>query len=200
MFFLPHLLTLAAFLCVAAPLRAADVEGRRMVWAHYVPWYTPDNASQMPHRFHSYPQEGVGANPFREEIDRALAQGIDGFFHDMVAHKGGMTSYWNLRPFLRAAEGTPFQLGICLDAKTDVAHQVAADVPHCAHPAPCEAVVREEHDKEASEREDRNDDNEQHQERKSQRLVVALKLYAKVVSHPLPQLGIVLAHLVGLLA
>ena len=96
-----------------------------MVWAHYVPWYTPDNASQMSHRFHSYPQEDVGANPFREEIDRALAQGIDGFFHDMVAHKGGMTSYWNLRPFLRAAEGTPFQLGICLDAKTDVAHQVA---------------------------------------------------------------------------
>ena len=125
MFFLPHLLTLAALLCVATPLRAADVEGRRMVWAHYVPWYTPDNASQMPHRFHSYPQEGVGGNPFREEIDRALAQGIDGFFHDMVAHKGGMTSYWNLRPFLRAAEGTPFQLGICLDAKTDVAHQVA---------------------------------------------------------------------------
>lgn len=96
-----------------------------MVWAHYVPWYTPDNASQMSHRFHSYPQEGVGANPFREEIDRALAQGIDGFFHDMVAHPDGVTSFWDLRPFLRAAEGTPFQLGICLDAKTDVAHQVA---------------------------------------------------------------------------
>jgi hypothetical protein len=119
-------LFVAIALCVAGlPLCAADVAGRRMVWAHYVPWYTPDNASQMSHRFHSYPQEDVGANPFREEIDRALAQGIDGFFHDMVAHKGGMTSYWNLRPFLRAAEGTPFQLGICLDAKTDVAHQVA---------------------------------------------------------------------------
>ncbi len=119
------LLAAIAFFAAAKPLSAADVSGRRMVWAHYVPWYTPDNASQMPHRFHSYPQEGIGANPFREEIERAMAQGIDGFFHDMVAHRGGDTSFWDLRPFLRAAEGTPFQLGICLDAKTDVAHQVA---------------------------------------------------------------------------
>ena len=64
-------LFVAIALCVAGlPLCAADVAGRRMVWAHYVPWYTPDNASQMSHRFHSYPQEDVGANPFREEIDR----------------------------------------------------------------------------------------------------------------------------------
>ena len=103
---------------------AMDVSGRRMVWAHYVPWYTPDNASQIAYRFHSYPQESVGADPFRAEIERALAQGIDGFFNDMVAHKGGSTSYWDLRPFLQAAEGTPFQFGICLDAKTTVEHQV----------------------------------------------------------------------------
>ena len=53
---------------------AADVSGRKMVWAHYVPWYTPDNASQIAHRFHSYPQTEVGGNPFRAEIERAMAR------------------------------------------------------------------------------------------------------------------------------
>lgn len=112
-------------LCVVALSGvAADVSGQKMVWAHYVPWYTPNNASQIAHRFHSHPQTEVGANPFRAEIERAMAQGIDGFFNDVIAHKGGETSYWDLRPFLKAAEGTPFQFGICLDAKTTVEQQV----------------------------------------------------------------------------
>lgn len=103
---------------------AADVSGRKMVWAHYVPWLTPDNASQMVERFYDFPQCEVGKDPFRAEILRALDQGIDGFFNDMVAHKGGATSFWDLRPFLKAAEGTPFQFGICLDAKIPVDQQV----------------------------------------------------------------------------
>lgn len=111
-------------LTAVASTFAADVSGRKMVWAHYVPWYTPDNASQTPQLFHSYPQCAVGANPYRAEVERALAQGIDGFFNDMIAHKGAGTSYWDLRPFLKAAEGTPFQFGICLDAKTTVTQQV----------------------------------------------------------------------------
>lgn len=82
----------------------ADVSGRKMVWAHYVPWYTPNNASQISYRFHSYPQCAVGENPFRDEVLRALEQGIDGFFNDVIAHRGGETSYWDLRPFLKAAE------------------------------------------------------------------------------------------------
>ena len=103
---------------------SADVSGRKMVWAHYVPWYTPDNASQTPQMYHSYPQCAVGENPYRDEIKRALDQGIDGFFNDMVAHKGGETAYWDLRPYLKAAEGTPFLFGICLDVKTTVEQQV----------------------------------------------------------------------------
>lgn len=103
---------------------ATDVSGRRMVWAHYVPWLTPDNASQNAGRFYGFPQCDVGADPFRAEVRRALDQGIDGFFNDMVAHAGGATSFWDLRPFLRAAEGTPFQFGICLDAKIPAEQQV----------------------------------------------------------------------------
>ena len=103
---------------------AADVSGRKMVWAHYVPWLTPDNASQMVERFYDFPQCEVGSDPFRAEVLRALDQGIDGFFNDMVAHEGGATSFWDLRPFLKAAEGTPFQFGICLDAKIPVEQQV----------------------------------------------------------------------------
>lgn len=103
---------------------AADVANRRMVWAHYVPWFVPENASQTPLRVYDFPQTDVGANPLRDEIERALAQGVDGFFNDMVAHEGGSTSFWDLRPFLSAAEGTPFQFGICLDARISVAHQV----------------------------------------------------------------------------
>ena len=102
---------------------AADVANRKMVWAHYVPWFVPENASQMPQRVYDFPQTDVGANPLRDEIRRALDQGVDGFFNDMVAHEGGTTSFWNLRPFLAAAEGTPFQFGICLDRRVSVAHQ-----------------------------------------------------------------------------
>ncbi len=104
--------------------RAADVANRKMVWAHYVPWFVPENASQMSQRVYDFPQTDVGTNPLRDEIRRALDQGVDGFFNDMVAHEGGRTSFWDLRPYLAAAEGTPFQFGICLDRRVSVAHQV----------------------------------------------------------------------------
>ena len=111
-------------LFVAAEAAAADVSGQRMVWAHYVPWLTPDNASQMCLRYYDFPQFEVGENPFRDEIERALAQGIDGFFNDAIIHKSGGTSFWDLRPFLKAAEGLPFYFGICLDGRATVDMQV----------------------------------------------------------------------------
>ena len=103
---------------------AADVSERKMVWAHYVPWLTPDNASQMAGRFYAFPQCEVGTDPFRAEILRALDGGIDGFFNDMVAHTNGATAFWDLRRFLRAAEGTPFLFGICLDGRSSAEQQV----------------------------------------------------------------------------
>ena len=102
-------LTCAAALFTLAGF-AADVSERKMVWAHYVPWFTPDNVSQMPDRYYDFPQHDAGADPFREEVRRAIALGVDGFFNDMVAHAGGTTAFWDLRPFLKAAEGTDFQL------------------------------------------------------------------------------------------
>lgn len=56
----------------------------------------------MSQRVYDFPQTDVGANPLRDEIRRALDQGVDGFFNDMVAHEGGTTSFWDLRPFLAA--------------------------------------------------------------------------------------------------
>jgi len=109
------LLAAAAIFATAASLHAADVSGRRMVWAHYVPWYLPGDASLLSYWFHSFPQDQVGDNPLREEIGRAMAMGIDGFFNDVFIHENGGTSYWDLRPFLKAAEGTPFLFGLCLD-------------------------------------------------------------------------------------
>ena len=108
---------------LALTVSAADVSGRKMVWAHYVPWFTPDLVSQMPDRYYDFPQHDAGADPLREEVRRAIALGVDGFFNDMVAHAGSTTAFWDLRPFLKAAEGTDFHFGICLDVKTDAMQQ-----------------------------------------------------------------------------
>ena len=70
-------------------VRAADVAGRRMVWAHYVPWFLPGDASLLSHSFHSFPQDQVGDDPLREEVGRAMAMGIDGFFNDVIIHGNG---------------------------------------------------------------------------------------------------------------
>ena len=81
----------AAFAAACAfSLLAADVSERKMVWAHYVPWLTPDNASQMGGRFYDFPQCEVGKDPFRAEVLRALDQGIDGFFNDMAPPRSGI--------------------------------------------------------------------------------------------------------------
>lgn len=114
-FYVRLLIASAIFFGGAALLCAADVSGRRMVWAHYVPWYLPGDASLLSHSFHSFPQDQIGDNPLRKEIERAMAMGIDGFFNDVIIHGSGETSYWDLRPFLKAAEGTPFLFGLCLD-------------------------------------------------------------------------------------
>ena len=102
---------------------AADLAGRKMVWAHYVAWNTPDNVSLVPMRHYDAPRHDRGADPFRDEIARAREMGIDGFFIDVCVVKSGPSAFWDMRPFLRAAEGTDFHVGICMDAKTTVEHQ-----------------------------------------------------------------------------
>ena len=97
---------------------------RRMVWAHYVPWHTPDNDSLTPLWYVNHTVSDVGANSYRDEIRRATAQGVDGFFMDVCVRRGHST-FSDIRPFLKAAEGTDFQCAVCLDCKTDVSNQVA---------------------------------------------------------------------------
>ena len=110
----------AETLCAAG----ADLSGRKFTWAHYVAWYTPDMVSLVPERFYNEPLHDRGEDSLRDEVRRALATGIDGFFVDVIALPEGESIYGDLRPFLKAAEGTDFQVAICLDRKTTVGHQV----------------------------------------------------------------------------
>ena len=110
----------ALALCMGvAGAQAGEVTARRMTWAHYVPWLTPDNVSQDPDRWVNAPVYERGDDPFRDEISRAMAAGIDGFFMDIVCYEDS-AAFWDLRPFLKAAEGTDFQVAICLDKKVSV--------------------------------------------------------------------------------
>jgi hypothetical protein len=63
---------------------------------------------------------------WQQEILTAKKSGLDGFFVDLIADpKGGATVYVSMMgAMLKAAEGTDFQIGACLDAKTNVAQQV----------------------------------------------------------------------------
>lgn len=106
----------AILACLAGAASAADVGAHRMVWAHYVPWFTPNNVSLMPRKFFNFPVDEAAPDPFRNEIRRALDIGIDGFFADVFVH-GDSTAYGDLRPYLRAAEGSGFQFAICLDGR-----------------------------------------------------------------------------------
>lgn len=102
---------------------AGEVAGRKMVWAHYVPWHVPENVSLTAPKYYNFTVYERTEDPRADEVRRALAMGVDGFFMDVVV-RNGHTAYHDLRQFLRAAEGTPFQIGLCLDRKTDVDNQV----------------------------------------------------------------------------
>lgn len=108
---------------LSASVFGGELAGRKMVWAHVVDWFTPDNVSQMPERFYNEPQHDRGAHPYHGETRRALDMGIDGFFVDVCVVDKGASAFWDLRRRLEAAEGTPFQVGICLDHRTTVTHQ-----------------------------------------------------------------------------
>lgn len=112
-------LALATAILGIAAAEAGEVSGRKMVWAHYVPWNVPDNVSLTTAKYYNYPCYDRTAEPRRDEVRRALALGVDGFFMDVVVAKGH-TAFFDLRPFLLAAEGTDFQVGICLDRKTTI--------------------------------------------------------------------------------
>ena len=107
--------------------RGADVSDRRMVWAHYVPWESPENHSLGVKKHYNFPVFSSPTScPYRQEFEKAMEQGVEGFFVDVVVHPNGTVSYWDLREMLDSAMGTEFQIGFCLDVKTSVSNQVLA--------------------------------------------------------------------------
>lgn len=117
-------------LLLAMTAAAGEVSGRKMAWAHYVPWFKPENASLTTEFLYDYPLQDVAESGnrttyYQDEFAKAKQVGIDGFFIDIGASRERGPSYdWDLRQFLNAAEGTDFQIGICLDHKMDVPYQV----------------------------------------------------------------------------
>ena len=118
-------LPFAAFLVGAVlTVSGAEIAGRKMAWAHYVPWYKPENASLAAADFYNFPLETVDERESRtvstrREIERAMASGIDGWMVDLGANppKARMNSSWDMAGYLAAAEETPFQVAICLDGR-----------------------------------------------------------------------------------
>ena len=121
------MITAAVLHSVAAlSLGAADVSGRNMVWAHYVAWLPCEETSMLAERYLDPVAFDVGANPKRDEVMAALDMGIDGWFIDVVAwDRAEPSHYSDLAPYLAAATGTPFMVGICLDRKFDAVWQTA---------------------------------------------------------------------------
>ncbi|MBS1368729.1 MAG: laminin G [Lentisphaeria bacterium] len=114
---------------VFAGVRGAEIAGRKMVWAHHTPWHTPLNTSLTALNYCNFPLQDSTGNDiedWKREFAQAKAQGIDGFFPDLVADKsGGATAFVEaMHTMLRAAEGSDFQIGVCLDVKTSVEQQI----------------------------------------------------------------------------
>ncbi len=118
-------MALLSLLALAAV--GGEVADRRMAWAHYVPWFKPENTSLTTEFLYNYPLFDVSGSGsriefYREEMKVAEAVGVDGFFIDLGANKNGSVNEWNLTPYLTAAEGMDFQVGICLDGYDNIPH------------------------------------------------------------------------------
>ncbi|MDR1281999.1 MAG: laminin G [Opitutaceae bacterium] len=118
--------------CISTTLttvQAGEVADKPMVWAHYVPWFKPTDTSILAAKYYNYPlfrSAGDNTADWAEEFRQAKAQGIDGFMVDVVFGKtNGQTNYSEIvHRMLKAAEGSDFQIAICLDVKTTVERQV----------------------------------------------------------------------------
>ncbi len=115
----------AFFAVVCQTYAEADASCEKKVWAHYVAWMHPAETSAKAADYYDPPAFDVREDPRRDEIALAREMGIDGWFVDAVFKKGEKTHYGDLAPFHRAAAGTDFMIGYCLDVKTDVDWQVA---------------------------------------------------------------------------
>ncbi len=114
-------------LCMACPFFWAAIGGevadKKMVWAHNTPWFRPEDNSLFTSWYYNYPLQSTMDSPtirldsLKEELRQAKAAGIDGFFLDLGTDPNRGPFHWSaiVKDYLQAAEGTDFQIGICLD-------------------------------------------------------------------------------------
>ena len=100
---------------------AAELDKTKTVWAHYVPWNSPQNNAMLPTLLYNYPL-GAQADTSREalnaEFRQAKAQGIDGFLVDIVSYKNRETAFLGvIKGMLDATGDTGFLVAPCLDGK-----------------------------------------------------------------------------------
>ena len=108
----------AGILLPVAGVHAAE-NLERLALCHYTAWHEPFNASRTAARFINFPEfpaSGSRMQDYRGEIGLAREQGIDGFLVDIIVKGGDSAGYaGQMRELLRAAAGTPFLVGPCLD-------------------------------------------------------------------------------------
>ncbi|MBQ9774626.1 MAG: hypothetical protein IJW17_01170 [Lentisphaeria bacterium] len=105
-------------------ISAGETARKQMIWAHITPWFQASDHSLYTDWFFNYPLQRAKNDPksrditMREDILIAMDKGIDGFFIDIGAEVRAKKEFswaWTMPAYLKAAEGTPFQVGICLD-------------------------------------------------------------------------------------
>ena len=107
-----------------AALTAGETAGKQMIWAHITPWFQATDHSLYTDWFYNYPLQRARNIPnsravtMREDILIAMDKGLDGFFIDIGAEVRAKREFnwsWTIPAYLKAAEGTDFQVGICID-------------------------------------------------------------------------------------
>lgn len=118
------LLNLFIIIGIVSSLVAGETADKSMIWAHITPWFQATDNSLFTNWYYNYPLHRAKNTPdsrditMREDILNAIDKGIDGFFIDMGAEVKAKRDFnwsWTMPAYLKAAEGTNFQVGICID-------------------------------------------------------------------------------------
>ena len=116
-----HLLHSFCAAALAISAGAAELDGTKAVWAHCVPWNSPLNNFMLPTLFYNYPlgaQADTTRDALNAEFRQAKAQGIDGFFVDIVSYKDRGTAFLGIiKGMLDATGDTGFMVAPCLDGR-----------------------------------------------------------------------------------
>ncbi len=124
--FLMALMAANTLCCRAqAPLPADPA--RKMAWCHYVPWQSWSSLNKAYDAYYDPPAArptGDAIADYKNEIQTAQNAGVDGFLVDIV-FDNHQTNYAVLTGLLKAAAGSKFLIGCCLDGSKSTPEQVA---------------------------------------------------------------------------